>query len=61
MAYKLENFPEEIIHIIWSCCSPEKHEDIIRASYELIPDLAKWVPLPRLETLSQEIMSIPLA
>lgn len=43
MAFKLENFPEELIYIIWSCCSPEKHEDIVRASYELIPDLAKWL------------------
>lgn len=61
MALKLETFPEEIIHIVWGCCSPEKHEDIVRAGYELIPDLARRIPLPRLETLSQQILSIPIA
>ena len=36
LAQDTETFPEEIVALIWSCCSSEKHEDIHRATYELI-------------------------
>ena len=32
-------FSPEIIEMLWSCCR-EKHEDIVRATLDLIQDLA---------------------
>jgi len=52
----MENyFPEYFIDIIWSCCSPEKHEDIIRATFELLTDLSRYLPLDRIEKLFKKI------
>ena len=35
--------------------SPEKHEDIIRATFELLTDLARYLPLERIEKLFLKI------
>jgi hypothetical protein len=40
-------FSSEIIEMLWSCCK-EKHEEIVRATLELIKDLAEFLPLERL-------------
>lgn len=37
-------FPIEIVNNIWSCCV-EKHEDIIRAGFELITELSNCLPI----------------
>lgn len=58
MAQDTETFPERIIDLIWSCCSPEKHEDIVRATYELITELVITLPLERLELLYSKIQSL---
>jgi hypothetical protein len=41
-------FTPEIMDMLWSCCK-EKHEDIIRATLEIIQDLAFILPLDRLQ------------
>ena len=51
MSQDVETFPQRIVGLIWSCASPEKHEDIIRATYELITELAISLPLERLEQI----------
>ena len=61
MAQDTNTFPERIIDLIWSCCSPEKHEDIIRATYELITELAMTLPLERLEYLYSKIQSLAVS
>lgn len=48
MAQDVQTFPERVIDMIWSCCSPEKHEDIVRATFELITELSIMLPLERL-------------
>jgi hypothetical protein len=40
-------FTPEIVEMLWVCAS-EKHEDIIRATLDLIQDLALFMPLDRL-------------
>jgi hypothetical protein len=40
-------FSPEIIEMLWNCCR-EKHEDIVRATLDLIKELAKIIPLERL-------------
>ena len=49
LAQNEETLPESMLELIWSCCSSQKHEDIIRASYELITELSKFMPLSRLK------------
>jgi hypothetical protein len=61
MAQDAETFPERVIDLIWSCCSPEKHEDIIRATYELITELAIILPLERLAYLFTKIQTLGVA
>ena len=61
MVQDAETFPEEILEMIWSCCSPEKHEEIIRATYELLTELVVWFPLPRVEYMYHAIKTIPMA
>lgn len=51
MAQDAETFPDEMVSMIWSCCSSEKHEDIVRATYELITELARHLPHPRLQSM----------
>ena len=51
MAQDAETFPDDMVALIWSCCSSEKHEDIIRATYELITELANCLPHQRLQSL----------
>ena len=60
MAQDVETFPERVIDMIWSCCSPEKHEDIVRATYELITELSIMLPLERLALLYQKIQALTL-
>ena len=60
MAQDAQTFPEEMVTLIWSCCSPEKHEDIVRATYELITELAMCLPAERLEGLFKRVRSIGL-
>ncbi len=40
-------FSPDIIDMLWGCCR-EKHEDIVRATLDLIQDLAGILPLERL-------------
>jgi len=50
-------FSPEIVEMLWVCAS-EKHEDIIRATLELIQDLAFSMPLDRLAQFSLKLRSI---
>ena len=43
--------------MLWVCAS-EKHEDIQRATLDLIQDLALYMPLDRLQQFSQKLKSI---
>ena len=44
-------FSSEIIEMLWICAS-EKHEDIVRATLDLVQDLASIMPLERLGQFS---------
>jgi hypothetical protein len=44
LVQELETFPESMIQMIWNCCLPEKHEDIVRNTFELITELVKFLP-----------------
>lgn len=46
--------------MLWSCCLPEKHEDIIRTTYELITEIAALLPLPRVKFMYNAIKTIPM-
>jgi len=46
--------------MIWACCLPEKHEDIVRNTFELITELVKCLPSQRLELLFVKIQSLGL-
>ena len=46
--YDNNTFPEHYIDLIWASCQPEKHEDIIRASFELLKEITLYLPLERL-------------
>ena len=48
MATNDDTFPEELISLVWSCCLAEKHEDIVRATFELIIELAQVLSIARL-------------
>jgi len=41
-------FSAEVMDMLWSCCR-EKHEDIVRATLELIQDLVLTLPLDRIQ------------
>ena len=43
--------------MMWICCR-EKHEDIVRATFDLIQDIASVLPLERLGLLFQKISTI---
>jgi hypothetical protein len=61
MAASEATFPEELIDLVWSCCSSEKHEDIVRATYELIVELAGVLSITRLQSLFQRVSLIDLS
>ena len=44
-------FSNDIIEMLWVCAS-EKHEDIVRATLDLVQDLALIMPLDRLALFS---------
>lgn len=46
--------------MLWGCCSSEKHEDIIRATYEVIVEIASLLPLARVKFMYEAIKSIPM-
>lgn len=46
--------------MLWSCCSPEKHEDIIRSTYDVITEIAGLLPLPRVKFMYDAIKTIPM-
>lgn len=50
-------FSPEIVDMLWVCAT-EKHEDIIRATLELIQELAIFMPLDRLALFSMKLRSI---
>ena len=50
-------FSQEIVEMLWVCAS-EKHEDITRATLELIQDLAQFMPLERLVQVSMKLKDI---
>ena len=50
-------FTPEIVEMLWICAS-EKHEDIIRATLDLIQDLALFMPLDRLAQFSSKLRII---
>jgi hypothetical protein len=47
LAFDERYFSAEIMDMLWSCCR-EKHEDIIRATLDLIQDLVILLPLDRI-------------
>jgi hypothetical protein len=49
-----------MVSLIWSCCSSEKHEDIVRATYELVTNLAKCLPAAGLQSLFSRVQTIVL-
>lgn len=53
--------PPEIVQLIWSCCSPEKHEDIVRAGFELIVEVAAYLPSGALEAFFSHIRALDVA
>ena len=50
-------FTSEIVEMLWVCAS-EKHEDIIRATLDLIQDLAQFMPLDKLAQFSMKLKVI---
>lgn len=50
-------FSPEIIEMLWSCCK-EKHEDIVRATLDLIQELAVYLPLERLGQFFKKLQSL---
>lgn len=50
-------FSPQIIDSLWICCT-QKHEDISRATFDLIQELAQYLPLERLAQLYQKISTI---
>jgi hypothetical protein len=60
MVQSADTIPEETLKMLWSCCSPEKHEDIIRATYEVITEIAGLLPLQRVEWMHTAIKQIPM-
>lgn len=44
--------------MIWSCCRTDKHEDIVRATYDLVTDLSLHLPLEFLESIFMKIQGI---
>lgn len=54
LTYYDEMFTIEVIDLMWSCCR-EKHEDIVRATFDLIQDLTLTMSLERLAYLYSKI------
>ena len=52
-----EYFSQEIVEMLWVCAN-EKQEDIKRATFELIQDLAQFMPLERLVQVSMKLKDI---
>lgn len=50
-------FTADIVDMLWVCAS-EKHEDIIRATLDLIQDLALIMPLDRLGQLATKLRGV---
>lgn len=50
-------FTNEVIEMLWVCCS-EKHEDIVRASLDLVQDLALYMPLEKLSLFSSKFKQL---
>jgi hypothetical protein len=61
LAQDTETLPESTVNLIWQCCQTDKHEDIVRVTYELVTDLAAILPRPRLLNLNQLIQKIPIS
>ena len=57
LAFNEAYFSPDIVEMLWVCAS-EKHEDIIRATLELIQDLAISMPLDRLALFSSKLRGI---
>lgn len=49
---------EEHISMIWSCARGDKHENIVRATYELVSDLSLWLHPNFLEFFYLKIQGI---
>ena len=47
----------DVVDMIWVCCS-EKHEDIVRASLDLVQELALCMPLEKINLFSSKFKSI---
>lgn len=50
-------FSSEIVEYLWFCCK-DKHEDIIRSTYDLIQEIALYMPLERLAQMWSKIQNI---
>jgi hypothetical protein len=50
-------FSTELVEMLWLCCS-EKHEDIVRATLDLVRDLAVCMPLEKLSIFSAKLKAM---
>ena len=57
LAQDEQTFPLDIVNNIWSCCV-QKHEDIVRASFELITELSKCLPVTVLQAFFHKIQTL---
>lgn len=46
LAQQEQYFSQEVVEMLWVCAT-EKHEDIIRATLDIIQELAQVMPLDR--------------
>lgn len=57
LAFQEQYFSAEIVEMLWVCAS-EKHEDIIRATLDIIQELAQFMPLDRVQQLSVKLRTL---
>ena len=61
MVHDEKNISEEHLELIWSCCQSEKHEDIVRATFDLLTLLVRNLPPSRVAWLFKRIEMIPVS
>jgi hypothetical protein len=55
MAKDVNCISEEVLELIWSCCHESKHEDIVRATYELVTDLIQYMTLDTVKWVYKKV------
>lgn len=57
LAFQEQYFSAEFVEMLWVCAS-EKHEDTIRATLDIIQELAQFMPLDRVQQLSVKLRTL---